>query len=220
MNTHILYFGLITSMLACHGGGEWTETKLSNRLQPISQFDGQQWNEGQVINRLTGNGIAQAHVALIGTQYSTRTDHHGRYRLPSRTGFDWVRVSATGFHDQTTQLGTITGSWPIAVPEHRVEAYIQDRNRPELDSDLSGRSRPEATGTRADFETPHGSIDLWLRRAVKTAYLSRQLSHPRRFAFTDGAPENNSCRGQVDVIPFGGIRKGRCPSRMDSKLDR
>ena len=121
MNTHILYFGLITSMLACHGGGEWTETKLSNRLQPISQFDGQQWNEGQVINRLTGNGIAHAHVVLIGTQYSTRTDRHGRYRLPSRTGFDWVRAG-NRISRPTTQLEQLQ-DLAYRSPRHRGGLY-------------------------------------------------------------------------------------------------
>ena len=80
-------------MLACHGGGEWTETKLSNRLQPISQFDGQQWNEA-VINRLT-EMESHTYVVLIGT-YSTRQSPWS-LPTPKCTGFDWVQVSATEF---------------------------------------------------------------------------------------------------------------------------
>ena len=89
----------------------------------------------RVVDGLSGLPLSGVDVQVIGTTYRTRTDQAGRAEIPLYPHHRWVRVSANGYGANHTRRGTVTRLWANQVADEAIQRYLQDRNRPSMDSD-------------------------------------------------------------------------------------
>ncbi|MEE2787481.1 MAG: SpoIID/LytB domain-containing protein [Myxococcota bacterium] len=198
--------------VGCQPPSPNAKSKLAANSTPLRLSDperGQDIYHGWVINGLTQAPVPDASVSLMGTSIRAKTGVDGAFRLRTPTGFQWLRTVAEGFDAQRTRLGTPIIVWPKAAPDHAVESYLNERNRPDLDSDdLSDPDlRPQA---RAWMMRRRNSPNV--HDAGRTlGPLKQRIEPPDSIRIYRRGAENDSCLGRVDVIPLEEYVKGVVP---------
>ena len=190
------------------------ETQLQSRslAPPLVHDPGEAYFEGRVIHGVSLKGLGGVEVQLSGTLLRTMTDESGRYRIPHRDGFHFVEVSAPDFEHSITKVGTDTRLWPESMSDEEAWTVLRRRGAG-LDSDDLGDPdlRPEAR------EIIRTSREMAARHATPQAggdsstVFKQQLVPPDSIRIYRRGPENNSCQGRVDVIPFEDYVKGVVP---------
>ena len=172
----------------------------------------------RVVDPSTGEPVAGAQVHLVGTPFRDVTDADGRYRLPTRAGFEWVRVRADGYLSGASFRGEDAHLWPVELDHETADAVLARRRSVPVDSDplddpdLRPEARAVLVARRA--AVARGEETPSLNPAV--GRLKQAIEPPPVIRLYRRGDENDSCVGRVDVIPLEEYVRGVVPSEWIS----
>lgn len=172
---------------------------------------------GSVADALTGEPVPGARVALVGTLRATETDDDGAFALAAPDGFTQLRITAADYIDAEAPAGAPLALWPTVADDTLVAERLAARPRRDgddpTDPDLTEAARDWLLGVPPPCEARPGSGCLPQPGGGSEPGVLRQFlaAPPATVRVYRRGPEDNSCRGRVDVIPLEEYVRGVLP---------